>query len=186
MKKQIFGIVLLLAVIFSCGKKDNKFTIGKKQVGKILDSTKISELKNIFKQDSIIKKTEGEGAFESYDEITVINKNTKKPLLIIIPKKSGKTESLIQQVEIMSPLYKTKNNIGLNSKFIDIKKYHKIGKIEKTFKYLVVYLDDLDATMDFNKNVLPLNAQNNPGITIDATMIPDNAKPKHFVLFFNE
>jgi hypothetical protein len=36
------------------------------------------------------------------------------------------------------------------------------------------------------KDVLPLNSRNDSSIKIDKTMIPDNSKIKHFVMFFND
>ncbi len=185
--KQTLSIVLLISLfMFSCQKENKDFIIAKKQVGKITDSTKIKELKTIFGQDSIAKNTEGQGAFEAYDEYTVYDKKTHKPLLVIIPQKTGDDESLVKQVEILDGKFKSDKGISFNSKFGEIKKAHKIGKVDESFKYLVIYLDDLNATIDIKKNVLPLDAQNNPGLKIDETMIPDDAKIKHFIVFFND
>ena len=179
-------IFLLILAIGACSQKEDKFVIANKQVGKITDSTRVKDLKTLFKNDSIIKKTEGEGAFEPYDEYLIYDKKQNKAILTVIPVKAGDENSKIRQVEILDNKFHTNKGINLKSTFGELKKMHKIGKIDKSFKYIVVFIDDLNATVDINKTELPLNAQNNRSIKIDETIIPDKAGFKHFVVFINE
>ncbi len=184
--KKISLLLLSFLLMGACTKKDKQYIIDKKQVGKITDSTKVKNLSAIFSRDSIVKNTEGESAFEAYDEYTVFDKKTKKPLLLIIPKETNNPESLIKQVEILNPKYNTTKGININSSFGQIKKAHKIGNLETSLNYIVVYLDDLNAIIDIRKTELPLSLQNNPSLKIDKTMIPEKAKLKHFIVFINE
>ncbi len=184
--KKISFIILSILLIGACKHKDNEFLISKKQVGKINDSTRVKELAKIFSNDSIVKNSEGESAFESYDEYLIIDKKSKKPLLLIIPQETNQPESLIKQVEILSPLYHTDKGISIDSDFGAINKTHKIGKVDTSLNYIVLYLDDLNAIVDIRKSELPLRLQNNPGLKIDQTMIPEKAKIKHFIVFINE
>ncbi len=186
MKQKISILVILTLAILSCTQKNTDFLISKKQVGKITDSTKVKDLKALFKNDSLIKNTEGQSAFEAYDEYTLYDKKTKKPVLIIVPTKPNDDNSLIKTVEIINDKFKTDKGISINSNFKDFKQSHKVGKVDESFKYLVVYIDDLNATVDIKKSELPLEAQNNPSIKVDATIIPENAKIKHFIVFIND
>lgn len=184
--KRIIYILVAMLVITACQKEENHFVIKNKQVGKLTDSTTIAQMKILYKNDSIVKNTEGQSAFEPYDEYSIYDKKTKEILLVVIPQKVNDENSLIKQVEIKSKLFKTGKGTGLYSDFSAFKQNHQIGRIEETFKYIVVFIDDLNATVDMSKDVLPLNAQNDRHIKIDAGLIPDHAKIKHFVVFLNE
>jgi len=180
-------ILLAIAIVFtSCETKTSDFVIKNKQVGKLTDSTTVASMKKLYASDSIVKNTEGQSAFEAYDEYTIIDKKTKKPLLVVVPIKVNDEQSKIKRIEIKSDLYKTAKGVGLTSNFGMFSKNHKLNRIEETFKYIVVFVDDLNATIDMTKDVLPLNSRNDSSIKIDKTMIPDNSKIKHFVMFLNE
>ena len=180
-------ILLAIAIIFSsCQTKPNNFVIKNKQVGLLTDSTTIASMKKLYKNDSIVKDTEGQSAFEAYDEYTIIDKTTKKPLMVVVPVKVNDEQSLIKRIEIRNDKFTTEKGVKLSSNFGAIAKQHKLGRIDETFKYIVVYIDDLNATIDMTKDVLPLNSRNDASIKIDKTLIPDNAKIKHFVMFLNE
>ena len=175
-----------MLIFASCQNQNNDFVIRNKQVGKITDTTTVAQMKELYKSDSIVKKTEGESAFNAYDEYTIIDKNTKKVLLVVTPQRINDNTSKISRVDIKSDLFKTQKGTNLHSNFGNFKKNQQIGKIEETFKYLLIFIDDLNATIDMSKDVLPLNARNDSSIKVDQTMIPDDAKIKHFVVFINE
>lgn len=185
MKKIIlFGLILM--GLAACQTKNNDFVIKNKQVGKLTDSTTVAQMKQLYKNDSIVKTTQGESAFEPYDEYTIIDKKNKEVLLVAIPKKINDDNAVLKQVEIKSPRFKTDKGVGLNSDFASFKQQHKVGRIDETFKYIVIFIDDLNATIDMPKDVVPLNARNDSSIKIDETLIPDHSKIKHFVVFLNE
>ena len=190
LSKYQFNLLVILPVAIlmfvSCQTKTNDFIIKNKQVGKLTDTTTVAQMKQLYKNDSIYKKTPGKTAFEPFDEYHLVDKKSKKELLVIIPKKMNEEQSLLKRIEIKSPLFKTEKGVGLASSFGDFKKHHKIGHIDQTFKYIVVFIDDLNATISLSKDVLPLNAQHNPAIKIDATLIPDKAEIKDFIVFLNE
>jgi len=184
--KKLNLILFSLLILGACTKENKQYTIDKKRVGKITDSTKVKDLEKIFIKDSIVKNTEGDSAFEAYDEYTVFDKKTKEPLLIIIPKQTNDPESVIKEVDILSPKYQSLKGITIESTYGQVKKAHKIGKLDTSLNYIVLYLDDLNAIMDIRKSELPLSLQNNPSLKIDQTMIPDKAKMKHFIVFIND
>ncbi len=181
-----FSSIALMLLIFSCQTENNDFIIKNKQVGKLTDTTTIAQMKQLYRNDSIVKKTEGQTAFEPYDEYRIIDKRTKEVLMVVVPKKMNDEQSVIKEVDIKSPKFKTEKGVGLDSDFKSFKQHHKIGRVDETFKYIVVFIDDLNATIDMAKDVIPLNAQNNTTIKIDETLIPDNTKIKDFIVFFNE
>jgi len=181
-----FTVITLMLLIASCQTKNNDFIIKNKQVGKLTDTTTIAQMKELYRHDSIVKKTEGQTAFEPYDEYWIIDKNNKEVLMVVIPKKMDDDQSVIKEVDIKSSRFKTEKGVSLTSDFGDFIKHHKIGRIDETFKYIVVFIDDLNATIDMPKDVIPLNAQNDTRIKIDETLIPDNTKIRDFIVFFNE
>jgi len=184
--KKIVILISLFIFISACQQKENKYIIKHKQVGKITDTTTITQFKKLYKNDSIVKKTLGQHAFEPFDEYIVYEKNTGEVLMTVIPKITNNENSIIKRVEIKSPKFKTEKGVNLLSDFSSFKKNHKIGHIDETFKYIVIFIDDLNATIDLSKDVLPLNAQNNDRIKIDETLIPDHSKIKHFIIFLND
>ncbi len=186
MRKIIIAIISLATVLSACQNKTDNYTIKNKQIGQITDTTTVAQLKKLYQNDSIVKNTEGQSAFEPYDEYLVYDKKTKKILFTAIPKKINDENSVLKQIEIKSPLFKTEKGVNINSDFGTFKTRHQIGRIEETFKYIVVFIDDLNATIDMSKEVLPLNARNDSSIKIDETLIPDHSKIKHFVIFLNE
>ncbi len=185
MKKIIF-LILTIAALTACQTKNDAFIIKNKQVGKLTDSTTVAQMKKLYQNDSIVKKTHGQSAFAPYDEYTIIDKPTHEVLMVVVPQKINDEQSLLKQIDIRSPRFKTVKGVGLDSDFGTFKKNHKIGRIDETFKYIVIFIDDLNATIDMTKDVLPLNARNDRTIKIDETLIPDNSKIKHFVVFLNE
>jgi len=185
MKKIIYLLILVIGLT-ACQNEQDQFVIKNKQVGKITDTTTVAQMKELYKNDSIVKNTEGQSAFEPYDEYVIFDKNTKEALCVVIPKERDNEQSVIKQVEIKSPRFKTEKGVGLDANFGAFKQNHKIGRIDETFKYIVVFIDDLNATIDMKKDVIPLNARNDSSIKIDETLIPDHSKINHFVVFLNE
>ena len=184
--KLLVTLTFALLLIASCQTKNNDFVVKNKQVGKLTDTTTVALMKRLYQNDSIVKKTHGETAFEPYDEYAIIDKKTKEILMLVVPQKVNDEQSLLKHIEIKSTQFKTEKGIGLSSSFGDFKKQHKVGHIDETFKYIVVFIDDLNATINIPKDVLPLNAQHNSRIKIDETLIPDSAQIKDFIVFLNE
>jgi len=184
--KKIIIILIITAGFTACQTKTNDYLITNKQVGKLTDSTTVAQMKELYQNDSIVKTTQGQSAFEPFDEYTIIDKKDKEVLMVVVPQKMNDEQSVLKQINIKSPKFKTVNGVGIDSDFGSIKKNHKIGRIDETFKYIVVFIDDLNATIDMSKDVIPLNARNDSSIKIDETLIPDHSKIKDFVVFLNE
>lgn len=170
----------------SCQGTKGDFIISKNKVGKLTDSTKIYQMKQLYKSDSIVENMQNASAFGVYEEYTVYDKQTRKPLLTVVPVKINDSASLIKTIEIRSDIFKTAKGICLSSEFEKIQSNTKINKVEETFKYIVLYLDEFNATIDIDKDVLPLSAQHNRSVKVDETLIPNDAKMSHFIVFMNE
>jgi len=177
---------MIIAGFTACQTKTNDYLIANKQVGKLTDSTTVAQMKELYKNDSIVKTTQGQSAFEPFDEYTIIDKKDKEVLMVVVPQKMNDEQSVLKQIDIKSPKFKTAKGVGIDSDFGSFKKNHKIGHIDETFKYIVVFIDDLNATIDMPKDVIPLNARNDSSIKIDQTLIPDHSKIQDFVVFLNE
>jgi len=184
--RNIIILISILAGLTACQQNENPYIIKNKQVGKITDTTTVAQMKELYKNDSIVKNTEGQSAFEPYDEYIIYDKTGHQILFTAIPKKINDEQSVIKQIEIKSPKFKTEKGVNIQSDFGAFRNNHQIGRIDETFKYIVVFIDDLNATIDMSKDVLPLNARNDSSIKIDETLIPDHSKIKHFVVFINE
>ncbi len=180
------SLISLFVIITSCQTQNNDFIIKNRQVGKLTDSTTVAQMKQLYQNDSIVKKTQGNAAFDPYDEYTIIDRKSKSVLMVVIPKKINDETSILKQVDIKSPKFQTEKGVNLNATFGDFKAKHKIGRIDETFKHIVVFIDDLNATIDLDKDVIPLNARNDSSIKIDETLIPDHSKIKDFVVFLND
>lgn len=184
--KHLFIIVSALLII-SCSDSD-KYTVEKNRVGVLSSATKVSEIEDLFKNDSVVKHlSEGilgyQGRYNQDNDYYLIYAKGGKHLLTIIPKEPLDEMSTIDLIEIHDDSFVTKEgSIGLNSKFEEINLAMNVSKIESTFTQVVLYLDQLNATMTLNKLDLGINTIQTNDVQLD--QIPNLAKPKTFVVWF--
>ncbi len=183
-KTALFAMVTILFV--QC---DNKFEVSKGRVGKLTTKTKITELSNIFKNDSIVKNlSEGEkgnGYLQEDDEYLIYDKNGKH-LLTITAEQALDSTSTIKCIEIFDPRYKTKNGLNINSTFQEINANTPVKSedIEILISSVKIPLRDLDAEITLDKEDLGLEQFGNYQ-QISPEQIPDLAKVKSFIVWFN-
>lgn len=186
MKKvtSIFSFVLLAALLFSCSD-GSQFKIQKGKVGQVTSETKVSELENIFKNDSIVKKlSEGTlGTSFSDDDEYMIYEKGGKHLLTIIPKEQLDSTSTIRCVEVYDDRFKSESGLNLSSTFADINLNNKINKVETSLSSATLFIDDINATIAIDKEQLGLRAFSTEKVTLE--QIPDLAKMKSFTVWFN-
>lgn len=180
--KEIILILVLSIVLTQC-KKENKYTLGRNQVGQLSQITKVSELKSIFLKDSLVSRI-GEGDFvdAAYDEYLVYDKQSNH-IFTIIPKEQHDSTSTIESIQVFDKKYKTDRGLSLSSTFKDIIDNYSINKIESTFTTAVLFVDELDATITIDKKELGIEDFGTQKISLK--QIPDLAKIKTLTFWFD-
>ncbi|MCK0130994.1 hypothetical protein MWU59_05700 [Flavobacteriaceae bacterium F08102] len=181
MKKSIY--VMLTVLAFTNCAKDQDFLIAKGQVGKVLATTQVHELKDLFKNDSLVSRIgNGELSDAAYDEYLVYNKEGHH-MLTLIPKVQNDSTSTVESVQIFDPNYKTASGVGLNSTYSDVVDHYIVNKVESTFTTAVLFVNELNATMAISKKELGLKDFDPKKIV--AAQIPDLAKLKTITIWFD-
>lgn len=180
------SVMAVMAVIFvSCGNGDN-FAVAKGKVGQITTKTTIKDLKNIFKNDSIVKNLSegalGDNYFQDEDEYLIYDKEGKH-LLTIIPNEQLDSTSTIKSIEIFDNRYKTNTDLSLKATFEEINLNNKISKVETSLSSATLFIDDLNATIVIDKEELGLSGLGFQKVSLD--QIPNLAKMKSLVIWFN-
>jgi hypothetical protein len=184
-KKNALSILVIVfsLLIISCNKS-NDFKIEKGKVGKITETTKITDLQNIFKNDSIVKNLSegalGDNYFQDDDEYLIFEKGGNL-LLTVIPKEQLDSTSTIKSIEIHDIRFKTKNGISLSSNFSEINATN-ILRPESTLQSVTLFLDELNATITIDKDELGIKDFITQKISLE--QIPDLAKIKSFIVWF--
>ena len=179
MKQYLFAFFILAFLFSSCDEKENPFTIKKQNIGLLTDSTQVKDLKAVFVNDSIIidKPTR----FGEENTIEILDREGKQ-LLILTPEKAKDSFSTIGTVQIKDARFKTEKGISTQSTFGDIYKNYKISHVDNLINSVVVTVNELNASFTIDKKELPANARFDMELLIDASIIPDNAKIKYFML----
>ena len=183
--KQLNLLIIITAIAFAGCKEEtiDPFAVAKHNVGFITDSTKISELKTIFANDSIVTYKEDDSFVGGINTIDIYKKNGNQ-LLSISPTEALDSTATINTISIFDPRFKTSKNISISSTFKEIKDNYKISRISNLINSVVVSVDELDATFTIDKKELPANMRFDMSMKIDAIQIPDNAKIKFFMMHF--
>lgn len=182
------SILALSITMLSCSNKD-EFTVEKNRVGVITSETKVMEIESLFENDSVVKRlSEGilgyQGRYAQEDDFYLIYSKEGKHLLTLTPKEPLDSLSTMRTVDIHDPIYVTKQGaVGLNSKFEEINLAMNVSKIESTFTKVVLYLDQMNATMTLDKLDLGINTIQTNDVQLE--QIPNLVKPKTFVVWFD-
>ena len=188
MNKNIYRLLIfsVMSILFvQCGD-GGKFTIAKGKVGELTTLTTISDLDNIFKNDSIVKNLSegnlGANYFQDDDEYLIYEKGGKH-LLTIIPQEQLDSTSTIKSIQIYDARYSTKMGLSLESSFEDINLNNTITKVETSLSSATLFIDDLNVTISLDKEDLGLKNFSTQKISIE--QIPGLAKVKTFIVWFN-
>ncbi len=171
--KSFTKIILAIATVLLFVKcSNNPHLIAKKSVGKITEQTSIEDLKSMFKNDSI-----KELDLDTDKKYEIFTKKGEKELEVSFNKKDSIFK--ISSVQIFSDKYKTEKGISLNSSFNDIHKNYEINKAETAFSTIVLFIDELNATISVEKSAFSGFSK-----SVDLGEIPDNAKVRYFMVWF--
>ncbi len=174
--KKIITLLILSILFIQCDNNED-YKIGKNQLGKINNNTKITELDIIFKNDSLVKLPEGADNFNAYK---IYSKKGK--LLLTFRPKFGDSIKTIKSVQIYDKEYVTVNGISTASTFLEIANNYTINKIEPTFTSAMLFIDEINITIALDKNDLNLDEFDMRKISQD--QIPDMAKIKFITVWF--
>lgn len=185
MKNKFLLFLLASFSLISCSNdEDDPFLITASQVGPLKKEIKINQLDSIFPNDSIVRQTSGAQQLRSTDEIKVFEKGGKA-LLILEPLQEFDSTSTIGYIRILDPRYQTKAGLNTKSTFKDIVENYNISRIENTLSAAVVFLDDINAYVTIDKKELPSSLRFDTDSKIRASQIPDDAKIKYFMIYWN-
>ena len=109
--------------------------------------------------------------------------NQGEKLLEISAETPNDPTSKIKSIQIFNSNYKTNEGISLKSTFKDINEHYLINKVEATLTSATLFIDELDATISIDNKDLGLNIFSREEISIE--QIPDNAKIKYLIIWFN-
>jgi len=185
---KLIGALLLVIVVFSQCTNENDFLIKKNRVGLISNKDKVSDIKTIFSNDSIVSHlSEGdlgnEGSqFKNNDEYLIYSKEGRH-LLTLIPRVSHDSTSTIKYVDIFDKQYVTAKKIALESYFKDVNLNYMINKVETSLSSATLYIDELNATLSIDKKELGINSFSTAKINIE--QIPEMAKIKSMTIWFD-
>jgi hypothetical protein len=182
--KRVSLLLISTILIISCAK-ENQFIIEKGKVGLINNETTVKEIKELFKNDSIVapKADTLKNLFSfSSEEFLVFSKEGKK-IIEITPTVAGDSVSKIKSVQIFDSNYKTDKGLSLSSTFREINENYMVNKVETTLSSATLFIDELNATIAIDKKELGLNPFSREEITLE--QIPDIAKIKYFTIWFN-
>lgn len=179
MKKQITFILILAISLLGVQCTQNDYLVAKGRVGKITKKTTEKDIKNLFAKDSIVEDTEK----------TVLSKDEKRYQIFSQGKKEleitfSKQDSLfaISNVQLFSDKYKTEKGISVKSTFNDIHKNYTINSTEATFSSVVLFINELNATISIDKSQTGIT--NFATQKIELEQIPDAVKVKYFTVWF--
>jgi hypothetical protein len=183
MKYLITSLIFIFAL--SCARHDDKI-ISKDKVGKITSETKISDIGNLFKRDSIAvhKSQSGEAAttkFLKEDDTYQIYSRQGKLLLTVTPVENGNPDAKIKSVEVSSGDYHTEAGLNIHAPFKDFANRYTL-ELTPALSSVMVEVKELDATFLVRlKNPNPDLLGNKDALL---QSIPDMADIEHFTLWF--
>jgi len=186
MKLKSISILLLSTLVFMACNSSAKFEVSKGKVGKLNAKTQVKDIRNLFKNDSVVVNLSegalGDNYFSDEDEYKVYEKGGKH-LLTITPKEQLDSTSTIKSVEIFDERFEAESGLHLKSTFAEINLNNNISKVESTLTSATLFIDELNATLAIDKQELGLKPFSTQKVTLD--QIPDLAKIKTFVIWFN-
>lgn len=181
MNKTFLPLIVIALIIVGCGKEQDPFLISKKSIGLLNDSTQVKDLKELYKNDSLVFRTDDHEFIGNRNDIEVFDK-TGNALLVLTPNKILDSTATIETIKILDSRYKTAKGLNSMSTFGDIKNNYKISSIQNTLRNVVVFVNEIDAFFTIDKKELPAELQFNMTAQIEAIQIPDKAKIKYFMI----
>ncbi|NND64194.1 MAG: hypothetical protein HKN48_13475 [Flavobacteriaceae bacterium] len=181
MKKTLIIGSLLSILFVQCTEDKDPFLISKGAIGSLTKEIQMKQVDSIFAQDSIVKLSPVENALGTQGEVEVYEKGGEK-LLLLSPNDDSDPNSVITNIQVFDPRFKTEKGLNVNSTFGDIKANYEVVNVETTINAVVVFLKDSEIYVTIDKKELPENLRYNMSAEIEVTQIPDTAKFKYFMI----
>ena len=181
MKKIHLSLISIAITLGSCTTKTDPFEIAPNHIGNLTKTTQVSELDEIYKNDSIVKRVAGDEFIGNPNEIEVYDKQGNK-LLVLETTQEYDSTATIKSVRVIDPRFKTDKGFGASSTFKDLKDNYTIKKITNTLSVAFISVEELNIDIAINKKELPKELLFDTKSKIEPVQIPDTAKLKYFWL----
>src|SRR5699024_2977378 len=177
MKPKLLFAFLVVIAFTACQQeeKDTRYLITKNSIGDLTKDTRISQLKSVFPEDSLVQGNSAAGSLSGGDEITVYKKDGQE-LLRLQPATDFDTTSTIASVQVLDTMYKTEDGLGRGSDFEVLESNYNISRIENTLGTAMVFVDELNIYIDIDKE--DILEPTEMGAKIKTSQIKDNAEVK--------
>ncbi|WP_298325365.1 hypothetical protein [uncultured Dokdonia sp.] len=176
MKKHIITLSLLGLVVASCSNSGN-FSISSETVGPLTKTTKVSELKTAFANDSLVDATGATDFKTPQGYVTVFEKGGKK--LLELGPSSNESDATINYIRVYDERFKTTEGVTTKSTFKDIQDGYKIKRIDNLISTIVVLIEDNDIFFTIDKKHLPSELMFDTQSKVELSQIPDDAPIKY-------
>jgi hypothetical protein len=177
-----FCLPVFSLLFTACHKPPDDYIFSKNRVGKLQGKISPEQARKILEKKfkiSGLKKTEG---IVSQKEMTVTDAKSGKPVMTLIFQ-SGKDTLQLYAVELISPEFISDRGIKRTDPFGKWQNAYKTGETERTLRHLVVFIKDLNATLEFNNEDLVDEARNRTLSKPDADWIKKDAVPRRVMIF---
>lgn len=174
-----FGLATLAILMFTfcTPEREDPFLVGTDRVGKLLKSHSLSDLSEVYRQDSLVRDTT-RMAMGPVKRIEVYEPGGRH-LLTLTPAKD--TVERVGNVHIRDPRFKTESGIGLESTFGDIEKAYEVKKVVSSLKNILVLVKGHPVYFTISREALP-PALRYTDASIEAVQIPDGAPIKYMMV----
>lgn len=182
MRYTLLPFIAIVLFTTSCNTAPDPFFISKSSVGQLSDTTKVRDLEQVFKSDSLSRFIGGDEFTGQINIIKVFEKETQKLLLELTPNEALDSLATIQTIRIMDERFETNLGLNKNSTFESISSQYKISSIQNTLRSLIVSVDEINAYFTIDKSELPEELRYDTTKKIEAISIPTTAKIKDFFI----
>ncbi|MGB5227075.1 hypothetical protein [Eudoraea sp.] len=177
---QFISLLVIALILMHCKKdRDPNFLINNSQVGKLMRTSPVSELENIYSNDSIVKDTSPRTLVSNSNMMEIYEKGGQH-LLTLTPNEDSIPK--IGIIRVLDPRFKTEKGIGLESTFKEIKDKCVIKKIVTSLNNVIIFIENSDVYFTIDKDELPASLRYDTSINIEEVQIPDDAKIKYIMV----
>jgi len=176
-------LILCISVLFACQSTNDEHLITSSSVGLISNDTRVNEIADLYPDDSL-------RTINLDNKLADINKKYElysadgDPLLVLEPTGTADT-SKIAQVEVISPLFKTRKGLHTDSNFKKVYDNYEISSIQRTLVNVIINLKKEGIFLAIDNESLPDDIQYDDDAMVKATQIPDDAAIKYFWVNLN-
>ncbi len=183
MNRKLFFLLFTLTVTLSCTRQNETFTIDKNRLGKVRGLMSPEQVKNLYPNDSIEIIKPEEGDWLKQTKLIIHKKGEEGPLMILFYEKQGDS-MVLTAGEPADPAFTTVRGVKITDPYQKWTEKHKPSHVERTLRHVVVFLKDLNATLEFTEDDLPQTLQHNLSVQPDIHSIKKSAVPKRIIVFF--